>query len=74
MDITSSTDLLKYLSDRAESGEKQWFGRMQQKITAIQLAHQIAARHADKMTPVQIAEYVVTLNNQIFKKIIVGNE
>jgi len=72
MDIKSSNDLLQYLTERAESGEKQWFGRMQQRLTGIKLVHDIAARHADKMTPEQIVQYVVDLNNQIFKKIIVG--
>ena len=72
MDIKSSNDLLQYLTERAESGEKQWFGRMQQRLTGIKLVHEIAARHADKMTPEQIVQYVVDLNNQIFKKIIVG--
>ena len=72
MDIKSPDDLLKYLADRAESGEKQWFGRMQQRLTGIKLAHEIAAHHADKMTPEQVAQYVVDLNNAIFKKIVIG--
>jgi two-component sensor histidine kinase len=72
MDITSENDLLRYLAQRADSGEKQWFGRMQQRVTGITLAHEIAANHADKMTPEQVANYVVDLNNQIFKKIVIG--
>jgi two-component sensor histidine kinase len=64
--------LIPYISERAEAGEKQWFGRLQQRVTGIQLAHQIAANHADKMTPVQVAEYVAELNDQIFKKIVIG--
>ena len=72
MDIKSPDDLLKYLADRAESGEKQWFGRMQQRLTGIKLAHEIAGHHADKMTPEQVAQYVVDLNNAIFKKIVIG--
>lgn len=72
MDIKSSNDLLKYLADRADSGEKQWFGRMQQRLTGIKLAHEIAARHADKMTPLQVAQYVADLNDHIYKKIVMG--
>lgn len=85
MDITTENDLIRYLSQRpdngellrylaqrADSGEKQWFGRMQQRVTGITLAHEIAANHADKMTPEQVANYVVDLNNQIFKKIVIG--
>jgi N-methylhydantoinase A/oxoprolinase/acetone carboxylase beta subunit len=70
MQITDSNDLLGYLEAQAATGDKQWFGFLQQKIIAITLANQIAANHADKMTPDQIVEYVVELNNQIFQKII----
>jgi N-methylhydantoinase A/oxoprolinase/acetone carboxylase beta subunit len=70
MQITDSNDLLGYLEAQAATGDKQWFGFLQQKIIAITLAHQIAANHADKMTPDQIVEYVVELNNQIFQKVI----
>jgi N-methylhydantoinase A/oxoprolinase/acetone carboxylase beta subunit len=70
MQITDSNDLLGYLEAQAATGDKQWFGFLQQKIIAITLAHQIATNHADKMTPEQIVEYVVELNNQIFQKVI----
>ena len=70
MQITDSNDLLGYLEAQAATGDKQWFGFLQQKIIAITLAHQIAANHADKMTPDQIVEYVIELNNQIFQKVI----
>jgi hypothetical protein len=70
MQITDSNDLLGYLEAQAATGDKQWFGFLQQKIIAITLAHQIAANHADKMSPDQIVEYVVELNNQIFQKVI----
>ena len=70
MQITDSNDLLGYLEAQAATGDKQWFGFLQQKIIAITLAHQIAAHHADKMTPDQIVEYVIELNNQIFQKVI----
>ena len=70
MQIADSNDLLGYLEAQAATGDKQWFGFLQQKIIAITLAHQIAANHADKMTPEQIVEYVVELNNQIFQKVI----
>ena len=70
MQIKDSNDLLGFLEAQAATGDKQGFGFLQQKIIAITLAHQIAANHADKMTPDQIVEYVVELNNQIFQKII----
>jgi N-methylhydantoinase A/oxoprolinase/acetone carboxylase beta subunit len=70
MQITDSNDLLGYLEAQAATGDKQWFGFLQQKIIAITLAHQIAANHADKMSPEQIVEYVIELNNQIFQKVI----
>ena len=76
MDIKSNDDLLNYLIERANSTDpniaKQWFGRLQQRITGIQLAHAIAANHADKMTPDQVVDYVNNLQNTIFKKIVIG--
>jgi hypothetical protein len=70
MQIKDSNDLLGFLEAQAATGDKQWFGFLQQKIIAITLAHQIAANHADKMTPEAIVEYVIELNNQIFQKVI----
>jgi hypothetical protein len=70
MQIKDSNDLLGYLESQAATGEKQWFGFLQQKIIGVTLAYQIAANHADKMTPEEIVEFVVALNNQIYFKII----
>ena len=50
----------------------QWFSFLEQKITGIQLAHQIAANHADVMTPEQVVEYVVRLNDVLFQRLIKG--
>lgn len=76
MDIKTNDDLLTYLVDRASSQDpniaKQWFGRLQQRITGIQLAHAIAANHADKLSPDQVVDYVNSLQNTIFKKIVMG--
>jgi len=58
--------LLSYLFDRMTSGDKNWFGFPEQRLTGVALAHEIAARHADKFTPEQIVEYVVQLNNAIY--------
>ena len=73
MDIKNNLDLLNYLSSQMDSGTKNWFGFAQQRITGINLAHQIAANHADTMTPKQIVEYVVELNNEIYKTFIKFN-
>jgi hypothetical protein len=54
---------------QAES-RKDWFGFTQQRMTAISLAHEIAALHADKMTPEEVVEYAIAINTQIFNKII----
>ena len=70
MQIQSTNDLLSYLVNQAGSGMKNWFGFAQQRITGITLAHEIAARHADKMTPKQIAEFVVERNNEIYRNLI----
>lgn len=70
MEIKNSNDLLTYLVRQSESGVKGWFGFMQQKVTGISLAHQIAANHADKMSPNEIVEYVKELNNCIYNTLI----
>lgn len=67
--IQNTNDLLSFLVTQAES-RKDWFGFTQQRMTAISLAHEIAARHADKMTPQEVVEYAISLNTQIFQKII----
>ena len=70
MDIKSQNDLLGFLITQAGSGQKNWFGFAEQRLTGINLAHEIAARHADKMTPAEVVEYVVALNNCIYTKLI----
>jgi hypothetical protein len=69
-EIKNSDDLLAYFVAEAEKGNKQWFGWLQQKMTGISLAHHIAARHADKMTPDEVVDYVNRLNNSIFSRMI----
>ena len=71
--IQNNNDLLGYLISQAESGKKDWFGFSTQKITSLNLAFDIARNHADTMNPEQVVDYVVELNKQIFKKIIIGN-
>lgn len=70
MQIKDSNDLLSFLVAQADTGNKQWFGYLQQKIIGITLAHQIAANHADKLTPTQIVDFVVELNNELFHRVI----
>lgn len=70
MQIQSTNDLLSYLVNQAGSGVKNWFGFQQQRITGINLAYEIAKLHADKMSPRQITEFVVELNNEIYRTII----
>jgi len=68
--IKSSDDLLSYLVSQANSGQKNWFGFAQQRLTGIALAHDIARVHADKLTPEECVDYAVKLNNAIYQKII----
>jgi hypothetical protein len=71
--IQNSNELLAYLLQQSNSGMKNWFGFTQQRITGINLAHEIAANHADKMTPEEITDFVVRLNNCIYHKMIKGD-
>jgi hypothetical protein len=70
--IQNSTDLLNFLITQANSGQKNWFGFQEQKIAGINTAYEMAINHADKMTPDEIVDYVLRLNNAIFQKIIKG--
>ncbi|CAB4133905.1 hypothetical protein UFOVP263_51 [uncultured Caudovirales phage] len=72
MNINSQNDLLGFLISQSTSGQKNWFGFAEQRLTGINLAHEIAANHADKMTPDEIVDYVITLNNTIYNKLIKG--
>lgn len=68
----NSDALLSYLIKQSDSGQKNWFGYLQQRVAGINLAHQIAANHANTMTPDEVVSYVVLLNNTIYNKIIKG--
>ena len=72
MQQNNSEALLHYLVTQANSGVKNWFGFQQQRIAGINLAYKIAERHADKMTPDEIAEYAFKLNNAVYAKLIKG--
>ncbi len=65
--ISNNNELLGFLLAQASSGQKDWFGFTQQRITGIYLTHQIAARHANEMTPKQIVSYAKELNDEIYQ-------
>jgi methyl coenzyme M reductase alpha subunit len=71
--IQNSTDLLNFIITQASSGQKNWFGFQEQKIAGINTAYAMAINHANEMTPDEIVEYVVSLNNAIYQKIIKGD-
>lgn len=67
--IHNTNDLLGFLITQAET-RKDWFGFQQQRLTSVSLAHEIAKRHADKMSPQEVVDYAVQLNDTIFQNII----
>ncbi len=67
--IQNTNDLLAFLERQAEQ-RQDWFGWRQQKLTAITLVHEIAARHANTMSPHEIVDFVMSLNQLIYNKII----
>ncbi len=69
--IQNTGDLLGFLAKQAES-RKDWFGFLQQRMTAVTLAHEIAKHHAHHMSPAEVVSYAVELNQEIFNKIIKG--
>jgi len=68
--INNTDDLFSYLVSQATSGQKNWFGFTQQRITGIHLAYEISKNLADKMSPDEIVDYVIGLNNAIYRKMI----
>ena len=74
MQIQSSNDLLGFLISQSNSGVKNWFGFQQQRIAGINTAYEIAKYHADKLSPEEIVDYVVKLNNVIYQKMIKNGE
>jgi len=68
--IQNSNDLLAFLISQSNSGVKNWFGYAQQRLIGISLAYEMAANHADVMTPEEIVDYVIDLNNTIHQKMI----
>ena len=73
MQIKSNDDLLNFLVNEAQ-GKKDWFGFPQQRITAVHLSHEIAKLHADKMTPNEVVDYAISLNDAIYQKILRYNK
>jgi hypothetical protein len=73
MIIDNADDLLTFIVSQANSGQKNWFGFPQQKIVGIFTAYQIAINHADKMSPEEVADYALRLNNAIYLKLIKGD-
>lgn len=68
--INNSQDLLTYIINQSSSGQKNWFGYQQQRIAGIDAAYKMAIIHADKLTPEQIVDYVIKLNNTIYDKML----
>ena len=74
MQIQSNNDLLGFLISQSSSGTKNWFGFQQQRIAGINTAYEIAKYHADKLSPEEVVDYVVKLNNAIYQKMIKNGE
>lgn len=68
----NSGELLTFLVSQANSGSKNWFGFHEQRIAGIYAAYKIAEAHADKLSPDEIADYALRLNNAIYKKLVKG--
>lgn len=68
--IQNTNDLLNFLVQRSSSGNKNWFGFAEQRMTSITLAHDIAKMHADKMTAEEVVQYAVDINESIYRLII----
>lgn len=70
--LNASEALLTYLVGQSTTNHKNWFGFQQQRIAGVDLAYRLAVAHADTMTPDEVVDYVVLLNNAIYNKMIKG--
>lgn len=68
--IQTSNDLLEFIVTQASSGNRAWFGFPQQKIVGIYVAYEIAKLHANSMTPEEVVDYVIKLNNVVFERLV----
>lgn len=66
-EINSNSDLLGFLVMKMASEKKDWFGFSEQRVTGINLVHEIAKHHADKMSPHEVVAYVKELNDAIYQ-------
>ena len=71
--IQNSQDLFAFILSQASSGQKNWFGFQQQRVAGIHVAYEIAKHHANTMTPEEVVEYVVRLNNSIYNRLLKGD-
>lgn len=69
MTPNNSEALLQYLISQS-STQKNWFGFLEQRIAGVDLAYKIAANHADKLTPIEIVNFVKELNDKIYEHIL----
>jgi hypothetical protein len=67
--IKNTNDLLDFLVKQMDE-RPDWFGRSQQKLMTINLAHKLAEAHAPDMTPQEVVAYAITLNQEIFDTIV----
>lgn len=73
IDIKNSDDLLAFIVTQSQTGNKAWFGFQQQRIVGIFMCYEMAKIHGYKMSPEEIVDYVISLNNKIYSKIIKGD-
>lgn len=66
-EINKNSDLLGFLVMKMASEKKDWFGFSEQRVTGINLVHEIAKHHADKMSPQEVVAYVKDLNDAIYQ-------
>lgn len=66
-EINKNSDLLGFLVMKMASEKKDWFGFSEQRVTGINLVHEIAKHHADKMSPQDVVDYVKDLNDAIYQ-------
>jgi hypothetical protein len=67
--LQNTNDLLDFLVKQSDA-RKDWFGFVQQKMTAINLAHAIAAQHANVMTPDEVVSYAKELTELLYHKVV----
>lgn len=64
--------LRAFMLESMSRDPNKWYGYPLQRAMMIELALVVAEKFADRMEPFEVVDYVIALNEQIYKRIVAG--